>query len=125
MDLRDAITFHMLTLNEEGASLATQRHYKFYWNLLIEGREALGIPLDPMSLDTNNVRAVLHWYRSRVTKNSPREGDASVRVLALRAKTFSRFLERENIIPDDMLRKLKPPRVAKVLRDRQNGLKPQ
>jgi site-specific recombinase XerD len=117
MDLRDAVTFHMLTLSSEGASLQTQRHYKFYWELLIEGLEALGMSLDPMSLDTNNVRQFLHWYRGRVNKNSPRQGDSSVRVLALRANTFSKFLEREDIIPADLLHKLKPPRVAKILRE--------
>lgn len=117
MDLRDAAAYHMLVLNEEGATAATQRHYLFYWNLLIDGLEALGVPIDPMALDTNNVRAVLHWYRGRVNTASPRGGNASVRVLALRSKTFSKFLEREEIIPDDLLRKLKPPRVSKVLRE--------
>jgi site-specific recombinase XerD len=35
----------------------------------------------------------------------------------LRAKTFSRFLEREGVIPADLLHRLKPPRVAKILRE--------
>lgn len=118
MDLRDAAAYHMLVLNEEGASAATQRHYLFYWNLLIDGMGALGIDIDLAALNTANVRAVLGWYRTeRVNTASARQGSVSVRTLAARAKTFARFLEHEDILTDDPLRKLKPPRVAKVLRE--------
>jgi site-specific recombinase XerD len=108
----------MLVLNEEGASAATQRHYLFYWNLLIDGLQALGIACDLAALSTANVRAVLGWYRTdRVNASSARQGAVSVRTLAARAKTFARFLEHEDILTDDPLRKLRPPRVSKVLRE--------
>lgn len=117
LDLRDAAAYHMLVLGAENAAPETQRHYLFYWNHLCDGFEALGFDLDPMSLTTAHVRAVLKWYSSRVNSNSSREGMVSIRTLAMRAKTFSKFLEREGVLPDDLLRKLKPPRVDKILRE--------
>lgn len=117
MDLRDAAAYHMLVLSEEGASKETQRHYLFFWNLIIDGFGALGFPLDPMAMDTNHVRQLLGWYRGQVDTDSARGGAIGVKTLAMRAKTFSKFLEREEIIPDDLLRKLRPPRVEKVLRE--------
>jgi site-specific recombinase XerD len=117
LDLDNAATYHLQTLAIEGATAATQRQYEFYWDLLIDGMLALHVPLEVASLDTNNVRAVLAWYRDRVNPASSRHGAVSVRTLAARAKTFARFLEREGILPDDTLRTLKVPRVGKILRE--------
>lgn len=117
MDLRDAAAYHMLVLGAENASTETQRHYLLYWHQLIDGLDALGFSLDPMLLSTANVRAVLNYYRQRANPAAPRQGQVGLRTLAMRAKTFSKFLEREGIIPDDLLRKLRPPRVEKVLRE--------
>lgn len=116
MDLRDAAAYHLLTLEAEHASEQTQRHYLFYWKLVIEGMESLRIPLDPMNLSTANVRQILIWYREHVNHSASRGGEVSVNVLAKRVKTFSKFMRHEGIIPDDLLRTLKPPRVTKVMR---------
>lgn len=117
VDLRDAAAYHQLVLNEEGASLATQRNYLFYERLLIQGFEELGIPLALESLATNNVRRMLVWYRQRVNQNASRGGEVGVNQCASRLKGWANFLAREEIIPPDALRMLRPARVAKILRE--------
>jgi site-specific recombinase XerD len=117
VDLSDAAAYHVLTLQAEHASEQTQRHYLFYCRQLIDGFASMGIGLDPMNLTTTNMRSVLAWYRKHVNQHSSRGGEVSVKIFAMRAKTFSKFMAREQIIPDDLLRTLRVPRVTKILRE--------
>lgn len=117
MDLRDAVAYHQLVLNAEGAALGTQRNYLHYGHMLIEGMAALGIEPTLDALSTANMRSVLQWYRARDKKNASRGGVVGARQFVERVKTLARFLEKEEIIPTDTLRRLAAPRVDKVLRE--------
>lgn len=115
LDLRDAVAYHQLVLNAEGARVTTQRNYLHYEQILLNALEALGIPPTLESLTPSNVRLTLEWYRSNV-RDMGRGGKTAIQQYVLRIKTFARFLENEEILPDNTLRRLTPPRVEKVLR---------
>lgn len=117
MDLRDAVAYHQLVLNAEGAKPSTQRNYLHYGEVLIEGMVALGIAPALAALDAANVRRVLAWYRGQMHKGTTRGGNVAGRQFVERMKTFAHFLEKEEIIPDGTLRRLTPPRVDKILRE--------
>lgn len=116
LDLRDAVVYHQLVLGAEGAKPATQKNYLHYEQALIAGMDALGIDTTLDSLTTANVRRTLDWYRTRIREGSSRGGKVAARQYVERIKLFANFLEKEEIIPNDTLRRLSPPRVEKLLR---------
>lgn len=116
MDLRDAVAYHQLVLNAGGARPATQTNYLHYERKLLEALESLGIPPSLDVLTTANVRRTTEWYRENMRHGTSRGGKVAVRQYVERIKTFARFLEAEEIIPPDTLKRLAAPKIDKILR---------
>lgn len=117
MDIRDAVAYHMLLLSAEGASEATMRNYLFHERHLIDFFDAHKIPDDLDAITPALVRAAAEWYRAGQKPGlGTRDGQAVVRQFYQRIKTFVSRLESEGIMKDGTLLRLRPPRIAKVLR---------
>jgi site-specific recombinase XerD len=117
LDLRDAVAYHQLVLSAEGARPQTRHVYFSHERTLLDGFEALGIPLGLDELTTANVRRVLEWYRRHPRGQGTRDGEVAARQFVQRMHTFANFLAREDVIEEGRLRRLKPPKVDKVLRE--------
>lgn len=117
MDLRDAAAYHALVLNAEGASLATQRNYLFYWRKLIEycDLHERGVELEAFTGDL--IRSASIWYRGQVNPGSSRGGAQAVRQFVQKMNTAGNLMIRESIIPQEQFRVIKAPRVAKLTRE--------
>src|SRR6266852_1251277 len=110
MDLRDAVTFHQLTLQAEGRSPPTLRHYLFFGKRFLEYLDDQHITPTLDALNTTNVRAAIQWHRGRASSGA-RGGQVSLAVFVETLKTLANFLTTEEVYPDSPLRKLKRVRV--------------
>jgi integrase/recombinase XerD len=117
MDLLDACSFHVLSLQAEGRSPATARLYRLYESRFLEFLDQRNIQPDLAALNSINVRTAQEWFRSRPSRPSgTRDGKMAERVFLRTLKLWANFLEAEGVIPESLLTRVKLPRVAKVLR---------
>jgi integrase/recombinase XerD len=116
MDLRDAAAYHALVLSSEGASLATQRNYLFYWRRLIDYCDDTSTSADLDRFGAELIRAAASWYRGQVRPGSSRGGAQAVRQFVQRMNTAGGFLVKEGIIPEEQWRRVTAPRIGKLSR---------
>lgn len=116
MDLRDAAAYHALVLNSEGASLATQRNYLFYWKRLLEYCDESSTPVGLDQFTPELLRAASNWYRGNTRPGSSRGGAQAVRQFVQRMNTAGGFLIKESLIPEAQFRRVKAPRIGKLSR---------
>jgi site-specific recombinase XerD len=116
MDLKDAISYHQLVLASEGRTEATQRQYLYFERQLLHYLESKNIRPELAELNVANVRGALGWYQAQTDRRRIRGGEVGGMVLVDVLHTFARFLEREDVLPEDPLRALRRVKVAKRLR---------
>jgi site-specific recombinase XerD len=116
MDLRDAISYQQLVLASEGRTVATQRQYLYFERVFLRYLESKNIRPELAELDPTNVRGALAWYQAQQSGQRTRGGEVAGMVLVDILHTFARFLERENILPEDPLRALRRVKITKRLR---------
>lgn len=116
MDLRDAVSYHQLVLASEGRSQATQRQYLHFERVFLHYLESRGWKAALDALNAANVRQALLWYQGQPDHRRTRGGEVAGQAFIDIMHLFSRFLEREDILPDDPLRGVRRVKVAKRLR---------
>src|SRR5712692_4662692 len=116
MTLADAVTHHRLVLEAEGRSPATLRVYLHYERKFLEYLDTYGITSTLDALNTTNVRAALEWLRAQPRSDSTRNGEVAAKTFIRTLKTWSNFLEAEGLVSQSLISRIKPPRVAKHLR---------
>lgn len=116
MDLRDAAAYHALVLSSEGASLATQRNYLFYWRRLLKYCDETATSVALSSFGPELLRSAAAWYRGQVRPGSSRGGAQAVRQFVQRMNTAGGFLIKEGLIPEAQFRRVKAPRIGKLSR---------
>jgi site-specific recombinase XerD len=118
VNLLDAVSYHQLVLASEGRTEATQRQYLYFEKVFLRylEREEIKPTLD--ALNPANVRGALEWYQHQpAIAQRTRGGEVGGMVLVDTMHLFARFLEREEILPDDPLRKMRRVKIAKRLRE--------
>lgn len=116
MDLRDAVSYHQLVLASEGRTAATQRHYLHFERVFLNYLDARGFPPTFDMLQPTHVRAALIWYQAQDNARRTRGGQVAGQTFVDVMRLFSRFLEREGILEDDPLRKMRRVSIPKRLR---------
>lgn len=117
VDLPDAVAYHQLVLASEGRSEATQRQYLHFERVFLSylGQRNILPTLDQLSVP--NVRSALTWYQAQDSRLRSRGGQVAGQTFVDILHLFSRFLEREGIVDDDPLRKLRRVKIPKRLRE--------
>ena len=115
-DLRDAVSFHQLVLAANGASPHTQKQYLSYEVLFLEYLERKRLKPELSELNQARVREFLVWYRNRPHPRRTRGGEVAVRAAADILNRLGQVLEDNEYVPDNPLRKLPRPRIAKFTR---------
>lgn len=116
MDLRDAAAYHALVLSSEGASVATQRNYLFYWRRLLQYCDDSESGVDLSLFTPELLRAASNWYRGNTRPGSSRGGAQAVRQFVMKMNTAGNFLIKEGVIPEMQFRTVKPPKIGKLTR---------
>jgi site-specific recombinase XerD len=116
MTLADAITFHHLTLASEGRTETTQRQYAYFQSVFLRYLESRGLPTGLDALNVTNVRDALAWYQARPDFRRRRGGEVASQTFIDTMKLWANFLEREGVLLDSPLAKLRRVKIAKRLR---------
>jgi integrase/recombinase XerD len=116
VNLLDAVSYHQLVVASEGRTEATQRQYLYFEKVFLHYLEHQEIRPDLDALNPTNVRAALSWYQAKSDYRRRRGGEVGGMVLVDTLHLLARFLEREEILPDDPLRKMRRVKVAERLR---------
>jgi site-specific recombinase XerD len=115
-NLADAIAYHQLVVASEGRTVATQRQYLYFECVFLRYLEARGIAPTLDALTSPNVRQALLWYQSHSDRRRSRGGEVAGMVFVDIMRLFSRFLEREGILPNDPLHAVRRVKIAQRLR---------
>jgi len=115
-DLRDAVAFHQLLLNSNGASQATQKQYLGYECMFLDWLSSKRIAPKLSELNPKRVSEFLISYRSRPHPRRTRGGEVAVRAAADILKRLGSVLEEQEILDDNPMRRLKRPRITKFAR---------
>jgi site-specific recombinase XerC len=116
VNLIDAISYHQLVLASEGRTEATQRQYMHFQRVFLRYLESVGVTPGLDALNPTNVRAGLAWYQTLSAPQRTRGGEVAGMVFVDTIHTWARFLEREGILDDDPLRKMRRVKITKRLR---------
>lgn len=116
MDLRDAVSFHQLVCGSEGRSAATQRQYLLFERTFLRYLDDAGIAPSLDALNPENVRNALAWYQQQPDRRRSRNGEVGAQTFVDILHILARFLEREGVLSDDPLRRLRRVKVSKRLR---------
>jgi site-specific recombinase XerD len=114
VDLYDAATIHSLSLEAQGRSPATIRLYKLYEQRFLEYLHDRGLPADLDQLSSLHVRQAVLWFQQR--RVGKRGGQVATAAFLNTLKTWSNFLEHEEILPDSPLRRVRRVKIRKLER---------
>jgi site-specific recombinase XerD len=89
----------------------------YFERVFLRYLEQRGIAPTLDALNAANVRQALLWYQGQHDVHRTRNGEVAAATFVDTLHLFARFLEREEIVPDDPLRSVRRVKVAKLLRE--------